>query len=178
MKKGLVIGFILLAFFLLWEFPAQADKALKLANTGSATISSISPTMHAEGSFAVTITGNNFKGVQAVTPISATTGTAAENVPFVVNSISKITATVALAADTYYFQVTTKSGTINSPNLAVIPISASTVGAGGISTVGANTPSQVTAPVNLVAGNDVVTNSGNGLSTNLAVPVVSDLHEC
>ncbi len=116
MKKGLVISFVLLAFFLLWQFPAQA------ARVKNTTISSVSPTEHVAGSFVVTLTGNNFIGVKAVTPISATTRTAATNVPFVVNSIGEITATVALAADTYYFRVSTKSGTATSPNLVVTPV--------------------------------------------------------
>ena len=64
------------------------------------------------------ISGSNFTNVQAVKAISASTGNAVGN-SYVVNSSSQITATADLAADTYSLQVSTASGTANSPNLVV-----------------------------------------------------------
>ena len=114
MKKGPAIASAFLAFFLICPLLALAGGTRGL----SPVISSISPTNHASGTFNVAIAGSNFKAVRSVTAIATPTGIAVSST-YVVNSSTQITATVNLAAGTFYFRVVTNYGTANSPNLLV-----------------------------------------------------------
>ncbi len=150
MKKGPAIASAFLAFFLLCPLLASAAGTPGL----SPVISSISPDTNAAGTFTVKITGNNFKSVRALGPISTSTGTAVRGTSYVVNSSTQITAIVTLAAGTYFIKVTTNYGTATSPDLVVSPL-----------------PSTISSisPIPVVTGTSEVATTGSNFTAVKAV---------
>lgn len=83
-------------------------------------ISSITPTSTTPGTITETLNGSNFYTVRSVAVYNATTRTFVSNASFSTSGYTKITATVNLAAGSYYFRVNTNVGTSNnSPTLTL-----------------------------------------------------------